>query len=111
LASDASGRAGASSGRANGGIGSRRAHRRRHARGLASAGSEATSALHVAAQAELMPLTAGRLPGLTLISIGHRPELESLHERKVTMQAAPAGARIVADEPIDLASSISPVGA
>jgi putative ATP-binding cassette transporter len=69
---------------------------------------EATSALHVAGQAELMQLLQRRLPGLTLISIGHRPELESFHERKLTMETAPAGARIVADEPIELAPSVSP---
>lgn len=52
---------------------------------------EATSALHVAGQADLMQLLGTRLPGVTLISIGHRPELESFHERKLTMQSAPAG--------------------
>jgi putative ATP-binding cassette transporter len=72
---------------------------------------EATSALHVAGQAELMRLLNKRLPGLTLISIGHRPELESFHERKLTMESAPAGAQIVADEPIELAPSVSPAAA
>jgi putative ATP-binding cassette transporter len=69
---------------------------------------EATSALHVGAQAELMQLIHDRLPGLTLISIGHRPELETFHERKLVMETAPAGARIVADEPILTAPSVSP---
>jgi putative ATP-binding cassette transporter len=69
---------------------------------------EATSALHVSAQAELMQLIHDRLPGLTLISIGHRPELETFHERKLVMETAPAGARIVADEPILTAPSVSP---
>ncbi len=69
---------------------------------------EATSALHVQGQAELMHLLYERLPGLTLISIGHRPELEAFHERKLTLESAPAGARVVADEPIELAPSVSP---
>jgi putative ATP-binding cassette transporter len=64
---------------------------------------EATSALHVRGQAELMRLIADRLPGLTLISIGHRPEPVAFYERKLIMEVAPAGARIVADEPIALA--------
>lgn len=72
---------------------------------------EATSALHVQGQAELMQLLRERLPGLTLISIGHRPELETFHERKLTLERAPAGARIVADEPIALAPSVSPAAA
>jgi putative ATP-binding cassette transporter len=65
----------------------------------------ATSALHMRAQADLMRLIAGRLPGLTPIGIGHRPELLAFHERKLTMESAPAGARIVADEPIARAAS------
>ena len=69
---------------------------------------EATSALHVGAQAELMQLIHDRLAGLTLISIGHRPELETFHERKLIMETAPAGARIVADEPIVVAPSVRP---
>jgi vitamin B12/bleomycin/antimicrobial peptide transport system ATP-binding/permease protein len=72
---------------------------------------EATSALHVQAQAELMQLLSERLPDVTLISIGHRPELEAFHQRKLTLESAPAGARIVADEPIELAPSVSPVAA
>jgi putative ATP-binding cassette transporter len=68
---------------------------------------EATSALHVSAQSQLMQLLGGRLPGLTLISIGHRPELEAFHERKLIMERAPAGARIVADEPIVVSRSVS----
>ena len=60
---------------------------------------EATSALHVRGQAELMRLISERLPGLTLISVGHRPELVEFHDRKLTMESASTGARIVADEP------------
>jgi vitamin B12/bleomycin/antimicrobial peptide transport system ATP-binding/permease protein len=72
---------------------------------------EATSALHVQGQAELMNLLYERLPGLTLISIGHRPELEAFHQRKLILESAPAGARIVADEPIEIAPSVSPAAA
>lgn len=59
---------------------------------------EATSALHVAAQAELMRLLAEKLPDATVLSAGHRPELEAFHGRKLTLSAGPGGARIVKDE-------------
>jgi putative ATP-binding cassette transporter len=72
---------------------------------------EATSALHVQGQAELMNLLYERLPGLTLISVGHRPELEAFHQRKLILESAPAGARIVADELIEIAPSVSPAAA
>jgi vitamin B12/bleomycin/antimicrobial peptide transport system ATP-binding/permease protein len=36
-----------------------------------------------------------RLPNSTLISVGHRPELEAFQERKLIMQVYPEGARLV----------------
>ena len=61
---------------------------------------EATSALHVDGQAELMELIARQLPDATLISVGHRPELEAFHDRKVTIARRVDGTVIAADAPI-----------
>jgi putative ATP-binding cassette transporter len=58
---------------------------------------EATSALPVAAQAEMMALILRALPQATIISVGHRPELEAFHDRKLTIARRPDGARIVSD--------------
>jgi putative ATP-binding cassette transporter len=58
---------------------------------------EATSALHVAAQAELMDVLTRALPGAIIISVGHRPELEDFHQRKLVIARGPRGARIVWD--------------
>ncbi len=58
---------------------------------------EATSALHVAAQAELMDLLGRALPDAVIISVGHRPELENFHQRKLLIARGPDGARIVWD--------------
>lgn len=61
---------------------------------------EATSALHVEAQAELMEAIARELPEATIISVGHRPELEAFHDRKLTLARGQRGAVIAADTPI-----------
>jgi putative ATP-binding cassette transporter len=61
---------------------------------------EATSALHVTGQSELMAVLARELPQATIISVGHRPELENFHDRKLTLSWRPGGARIVKDGPI-----------
>ncbi|WP_291603607.1 ABC transporter ATP-binding protein/permease [Bradyrhizobium sp.] len=61
---------------------------------------EATSALHVEGQAELMALIARELPEATIISVGHRPELEAFHDRKLTIARKLDGAAIVSDTPI-----------
>ncbi|SEE40826.1 putative ATP-binding cassette transporter [Rhizobiales bacterium GAS191] len=58
---------------------------------------EATSALDMPGQDRMMKLVFEHLPETTVISIGHRPELEALHERKLVMQAHPQGARLVRD--------------
>ncbi len=66
---------------------------------------EATSALHVAGQAELMAAIARALPDTTIISVGHRPELETFHDRKLTIARRIDGARIIADAPIRVTSA------
>ncbi|MFL6796833.1 MAG: ABC transporter ATP-binding protein/permease [Xanthobacteraceae bacterium] len=58
---------------------------------------EATSALHLAGQAEVMGALARELPQATILSVGHRPELEAFHARKLVMARTPTGAKIVED--------------
>ena len=58
---------------------------------------EATSALDPPSQHDLMHLLMQRLPQATLISVGHRPELEAFHERKLVMEVKPGGAQLVKD--------------
>src|SRR5262245_16257870 len=61
---------------------------------------EATSALDPPSQEHLMKLIHKRLPKMTIISVGHRPELEAFHERKLVLEARQEGAKLVCD--IDL---------
>jgi len=61
---------------------------------------EATSALDPKSQDMLMALIAEELKQATIISVGHRPELEAFHNRKVVLERRPGGARLVADIPI-----------
>ena len=63
---------------------------------------EATSALDPPSQELLMKLITKRLPAATVISVGHRPELEAFHERKLVLESLPDGARLVRD--VDLLS-------
>jgi vitamin B12/bleomycin/antimicrobial peptide transport system ATP-binding/permease protein len=58
---------------------------------------EATAALDKASQAEMMQLIEKMLPETTIISVAHRPELEAFHNRKITLEHKPGGARIVQD--------------
>jgi putative ATP-binding cassette transporter len=67
---------------------------------------EATSALHVEGQAELMAVIKRELPDATIISVGHRPELEAVHERKLTIARKIDGAVIVADSSISRGTSV-----
>ena len=46
---------------------------------------EATAALDTHSQASMMTLFQEELAGTTVISVGHRPELESFHTRKLTL--------------------------
>jgi len=58
---------------------------------------EATSALDPPSQEYLMKLIERRLPQMTIISVGHRPELEAFHERKLVLEARQEGAKLVCD--------------
>ena len=44
-----------------------------------------------------MAVIAHALPDATIITVGHRPELEAFHERKLTIAHRPGGATIVRD--------------
>jgi len=59
---------------------------------------EATAALDPSSQDQLMKLLLERLPKATVVSVGHRPELESFHNRKLVLEHHEEGARLVRDE-------------
>jgi vitamin B12/bleomycin/antimicrobial peptide transport system ATP-binding/permease protein len=59
---------------------------------------EATAALDPEAQEQLMRLLLERLSDATVISVGHRPELEAFHTRKLVLEHRADGARLVSDE-------------
>jgi len=59
---------------------------------------EATSALDPPSQERMMKLLLERLPKATIVSVGHRPELEAFHSRKLVLEYRPEGARLVRDE-------------
>lgn len=56
---------------------------------------EATAALDIDSEFRLMTLLFERLPNATIISVGHRPGLQELHSRLLTLQRRPSGGRIV----------------
>ena len=58
---------------------------------------EATSALDPASQDLLMQLVSDELPNATIVSVGHRPELEAFHSRKIVLERRKGGARLVHD--------------
>jgi putative ATP-binding cassette transporter len=58
---------------------------------------EATSALDPPSQEQLMRMISDQLPATTILSVGHRPELEAFHERKLMLERRPGGARLVRD--------------
>jgi putative ATP-binding cassette transporter len=58
---------------------------------------EATSALDEDSQDELLGLVAEDLDQATVISVGHRPALEAFHDRKITLERRPAGARMTSE--------------
>jgi putative ATP-binding cassette transporter len=58
---------------------------------------EATAALDPESQDQLMALLS-KQPGETaLISVGHRPELEAFHNRKIVLERRKGGAKLVSD--------------
>ena len=61
---------------------------------------EATSALDEKSQDEIMETMIRELPKVTVLSVGHRAELEAFHSRKITLERRDGGARLVSD--IDL---------
>jgi len=58
---------------------------------------EATSALDPKSQDTLMQLLIDEMEGLTIISVGHRPELEQFHSRKLMLERRVGGAKLVSD--------------
>lgn len=58
---------------------------------------EATSALDPISQDQMMELLTRELNATTIVSVAHRPELEAFHDRKITLERQPGGARFVAD--------------
>jgi vitamin B12/bleomycin/antimicrobial peptide transport system ATP-binding/permease protein len=56
---------------------------------------EATAALDIDSEFRLLTLLFERLPKSTIISVGHRPGLQELHSRLLTLQRRPTGGRIV----------------
>jgi putative ATP-binding cassette transporter len=65
---------------------------------------EATSALDTASQEKLMNLVHVRIPTMTVISVGNRPELEEFHERKLVLEFDKGGAKIAKDVDMDTAA-------
>lgn len=59
---------------------------------------EATAALDAKSQDALMDLLVTRSPNTTIVSVGHRPELEAFHTRKLTLARRRDGARLVGDD-------------
>ena len=61
---------------------------------------EATSALDEKSQDKMMELVTKELPKATVVSVGHRAELEAFHSRKIVLERRKGGAKLVRD--IDL---------
>jgi len=58
---------------------------------------EATAALDPNSQDELMAHLSERPEETTLVSVGHRPELEAFHNRKIMLERRRGGAKLVSD--------------
>jgi putative ATP-binding cassette transporter len=58
---------------------------------------EATAALDPQSQDHLMQLLSERLGEATIVSVGHRPELEQFHSRKLVLERKRGGAKLVSD--------------
>jgi putative ATP-binding cassette transporter len=59
---------------------------------------EATAALDPQSQDRLMQVVLDQLGEATVISVGHRQELEKFHTRRLVLEYHPEGARLVRDE-------------
>ncbi len=71
-----------------------------HPRRRAPAG-QATAALDPPSQDTLMRLVLKRLPDATVVSVGHRAELETHHTRKLVLEYHEEGARLTRDESLE----------
>jgi putative ATP-binding cassette transporter len=58
---------------------------------------EATSALDPDRQDKLMELLTQELASLTVVSVGHRPELAAFHSRKIVLERRRGAAKFVTD--------------
>jgi putative ATP-binding cassette transporter len=58
---------------------------------------EATAALDPESQDKLMELLSKQPETTALVSVGHRPELEAFHNRKVVLERRKGGAKLVSD--------------
>jgi vitamin B12/bleomycin/antimicrobial peptide transport system ATP-binding/permease protein len=58
---------------------------------------EATAALDEAGQTAMMRLIIAALPDATVVTVGHRPGLEALHDRRIHLLRHPGGARLVSE--------------
>lgn len=66
---------------------------------------EATSALDPETQERLMESLSERLPDAAMISVGHRPELEVFHNRRLVLARREHGSRLIADEHLSAENS------
>jgi len=58
---------------------------------------EATAALDSQSEGQLMGLLSREFEHATVVSVGHRSELEALHGRKIVLQRGRQGAKLVSD--------------
>jgi len=58
---------------------------------------EATAALDPESQDKLMALLSKQPSDTALVSVGHRPELEAFHNRKIVLERRKGGAKLVSD--------------
>jgi putative ATP-binding cassette transporter len=58
---------------------------------------EATSALDEKSQDKMMELVTKEMPKATMVSVGHRAELEAFHSRKIVLERRKGGAKLVSD--------------
>ena len=59
---------------------------------------EATASLDTLAQTTLYDLLRTRLPGATIVSVGHRSELAAFHSRQLTLVGDAQGHRLHEDK-------------
>ena len=67
---------------------------------------EATAALDPRSQDILMELLSKELQKSTVVSVGHRPELEAFHNRKIVLEHRHGGATLVSDVHLPMAGGL-----